>query len=258
MRIIEHNEKSKSSRSTVTIGIEDFPWLDKKDIQEILAATPPHLRDAVKNGTPSLGSGAVYPIPLDEIVLTQKDVEKLRPFPAHWKYLYGMDVGWNRTAVMFVVQDTDNDIMYVYDEYSQGKMEPEIHAARILQKGSWMIGAIDPASRGRSQVDGMQLIKIYRQLGLRVREANNEVEAGIFKIWSRLSAGKIKFFPNTLQLQNEYLLYRRDDTGKIVKEHDHCLDALRYAINTFHLATPKPESTDRPLVNRQAIPHYNV
>lgn len=247
-----------SSRAVIAIGMNDVPWLDEGTIQEILSSTPPHLREAVKNGTPSLGSGAVYPIPLDEIVLSQKDVEKLRPLPPYWKYIYGMDVGWNRTAVIFLAQDPDTDIMYVFDEYSQGKMEPEIHAARITQKGSWMVGAIDPASRGRSQVDGQQLIRIYRQLGLKVREANNEVESGIYKVWSRLSAGKLKFFPNTHQLQNEYLLYRRDDDGRIVKEHDHCLDALRYAINTFHLATIKPASLDPILAKTQGQRKYNV
>jgi ATP-dependent Clp protease protease subunit len=28
----------------------------------------------------------------------------------------------------------------------------------------------------------------------------------------------------------EYRLYRRDDKGKVVKEHDHALDALRYLV----------------------------
>jgi hypothetical protein len=60
------------------------------------------LRDAVKNGTPSLGSGAIYPIPLDDVVLSQESASKLRPYPSHWKYLYGMDVGWNKTAIVVV------------------------------------------------------------------------------------------------------------------------------------------------------------
>jgi hypothetical protein len=229
-----------NSRATITIGMNDVPWLDEETIQEIINSTPPHLRDAVKNGTPSLGSGAIYPIPLDEVVLKQSDVEKLRPLPAHFRYLYGMDVGWNKTAVVFLALDPDTDVMYVTDEYYQGKLEPEIHAARITQKATWMPGVIDPASRGRSQVDGQSLLRIYRTLGLKLREANNEVEAGIYKVWSRLSAGKLKFFPNTFNLQNEYLLYRRDEEGKIVKEHDHALDALRYAINTFQMAAPMP------------------
>lgn len=229
-----------NSRAAITIGMDDVPWLDKETIQEILSSTPPHLRDAVKNGTPSLGSGAVYPISLDEIVLTQEDAQALRPFPPSWKFMYGMDVGWNRTAIVVVVQDTETDVMYVTDEYYQAKAEPEIHAARINAKAGWMHGAIDPASRGRSQVDGQSLLRIYRQLGLKLREADNAVESGIYNVWSRLSTGKLKFFPNTFNLQNEYLLYRRDELGKIVKEHDHALDALRYAINSWQYASQKP------------------
>lgn len=248
-------ESKDSSRACVTIGMLDAPWLDEQAINQVLASTPLHLREAVKNGTPSLGSGSIYPIPLDDVVLSQQDVLKLRPLPNHWKYLYGMDVGWNRTACVFLAQDPDTGIYYVTDEYYQGKMEPEIHAARIIQKSKdWMRGVIDPASRGRTQDDGTQLIRVYRKLGLKVQEANNEVEAGIYKVWSLLAAGQLKFFPNTLSLQNEYLLYRRDEDGKIVKAHDHALDALRYAINTWHLATPVPVPTKlQPPRNR-----YNV
>jgi hypothetical protein len=232
--------ETRNSRAAVCIGMSDVPWLDEKIINEILSSTPPHLRDAVKNGTPSLGSGAIYPIPLDDVVLSQESASKLRPYPSHWKYLYGMDVGWNKTAIVVVALDPDTDVMYVIDEYYQGKMEPEIHAARIKTKCDWMIGVIDPASKGRTQTDGKQLIQIYRSLGLKLREANNEVEAGIYKVWSRLATGKLKFMPSTVNLQNEYLLYRRDENGKIVKDHDHALDALRYAINTWQFAQQKP------------------
>lgn len=230
----------KNSRAAITIGMDDVPWLSDETIQEILGSTPPHLRDAVKNGTPSLGSGAIYPIPLDDVVLSQQDAAKLKPLPAHWKYLYGMDVGWNRTAIVVIAQDPETDVMYVVDEYYGSKQEPEIHAARIKQKCDWMVGVIDPASKGRTQTDGKQLLQIYRSLGLKLREADNEVEAGIYKVWSRLAMGTLKFFPNTTNLQNEYLLYRRDDNGKIVKEHDHALDALRYCINTWKHAQQKP------------------
>lgn len=248
------SEPKENSRAVVTIGMTDVPWLDETTINEVLSSTPLHLRDAVKNGTPSLGSGSIYPIPLDDVVLSQADAIKLRPLPKHWKYLYGMDVGWNRTAVVFVAQDPDTGIYYVTDEYYQGKLEPEIHAARIIQKATWMPGVIDPASRGRAQADGEQLIRIYRKLGLKIREANNEVEAGIYKVWSLLSAGQLKFFPTTLSLQNEYLLYRRDENGKIVKENDHALDALRYAINTWHLAQQVPVATPP----KPSVPRYNV
>lgn len=239
----EVKEVSRPSRAAIMIGMDDVPWLDPKVVQDIISGTPPYLRDAVKNGVPVVGSGAIYPLPLDEIVLTQVAAEKLRQgqgYPAHWKYLYGMDVGWNRTAVIVVALDPDTGVFYVIDEYYQGKMEPEIHAARINAKWDWVRGAIDPAAHNRSQNDGKKLIDIYKRLGLKVHEADNAIEAGIAKVWGLLSQGRLKFMPNTPNLQNEFLLYRRDENGRIVKDHDHALDALRYAINTFQLATPMP------------------
>lgn len=234
-----------SSRACVCIGWADAPWLDIEAQEQIISSTPPFQREAVKFGIPSLGSGAVYPVPLDDVVLTQRDAAKLMPMPSTWKYIYGLDVGWNKTAAIFLAHDVENDIVYVYDEYYQGKREPELHAMHIKARGDWQVGVIDPASAGSNQKDGEQLWRIYRQppLSLKLRQANNEVEAGVQRIWSRLSSGRLKFFPNTFNLQNEYLLYRRDEHGKIVKEHDHALDALRYAMNSLHYAQPKQVST---------------
>lgn len=230
-------EKQKdNSRATITIGMTDVPWLDKETIAQVLASTAPHLRDAVKNGTPSLGSGAVYPISLDDVVIDEEEAMKMRPLPPHWKYMYGMDVGWNKTAVVVLAENPDTGITYVVDEYYNGQREPEVHAARIKQICGWMVGAIDPASRGRSQVDGTQLLHLYRANGLKLREADNGVEAGIMAVFSKLSTGTLKFFPNTKHLQSEYLIYRRDENGKIVKDHDHALDALRYGVNTWKYA----------------------
>lgn len=231
-----------NSRSVIQIGWADAHWLDEQAQQDIITSTPPFQREAVKYGVPSLGSGAVYPVPLEEIVLSTQDAAKLQPLPAHWRYIYGLDVGWNKTAAVFLAHDPDNDVVYVFDEYYQGQREPELHAMHLKAKGGdWMLGVIDPASAGSSQLDGQKLLRIYRAppLSLKLREANNEREAGITRIWQRLSAGTLKFFPHTFNLQNEYLLYRRDERGEIVKEHDHALDALRYAMNSLVMAQPK-------------------
>ena len=45
---------------------------------------------AVTEGVPSLGAGAIYPIPLDEVLVDPF------PIPKHWRRAYGLDVGWNR------------------------------------------------------------------------------------------------------------------------------------------------------------------
>lgn len=226
----------KPSRATITIGWDDVPWLDEQTKREILASTPPHLRATVSRGVPTIGSGAIYPIPLENVVVDPF------PIPAHYKKMYGMDVGWRYTAAVFGALDPDTDVLYIYDEYIEEKKIPELHAAAIKRTASdWMIGAIDPAAAQGEKFNGDNLLREYRRLGLRLREADNGVGDGIYKVWSRLELGKLKFFNGvTPKIQNEYLIYRRDENGKIVKEHDHCMDALRYMCNSLQYANVSP------------------
>jgi len=242
----------KPSRATITIGWDDVPWLDEKTKREILASTPPHLRATVSRGVPTIGSGAVYPIPVENIVCDSF------PIPDYYKKMYGMDVGGLNTAAVFGALDPDSDILYVYSEYLAGGI-PEIHAASIKRVAQdWMNGAIDPSSQQGNQFDMEKLIREYRRLGLRVRPANNKVGDGIDRVWSRLELGKLKFFSNvTPKLQNEYLIYRRDEKGRIVKEHDHLLDALRYMVGSLHFANPTPPA-NRTNKYSQRGPRYNV
>ena len=212
------------SKYLVMAGWNDVPHLDEKAKAELRESTPPHLRDAREFGKPSLGSGAIYPIAESEIVC--------EPFqcPAHWPMVFGMDVGWNRTAAIWGFHDLDSDIVYLWSEHYRGQAEPSIHAESIRSRAAWIPGVIDPAARGRSQKDGTSLMQMYQELGLDITPANNGVESGIYEVWQRLSTGRLKIF-NTLQnTLAEFRLYRRDDKGRVVKENDHLMDAMRYLV----------------------------
>lgn len=214
------------SKAVVQAGWDDAAWLKEEDKKRMLDDTPPHLRAARSKGIPALGSGNVYPIPFEEI--------SVAPFkiPDHYKRMYALDVGWNRTACLWAAQDPDTEVIYIYDEHYVGKQEPEMHAAAIKGRGSWIHGVIDPASRGRSQVDGQQLMDIYKNKhGLTLFPAKNEVESGIANVWQLFSTGKLKIFSHLSNFAKEYVLYRRDKNGKIVKENDHLMDCLRYIAN---------------------------
>jgi hypothetical protein len=89
-------------------------------------------------------------------------------------------------------------------------------------------GVIDPASRGRSQKDGEALIDEYVAAGLKVSPAINAVEAGIHAVYTGLSEGSIKVFRSCQEFFSEYRIYRRDEKGRIVKQNDHVMDAVRY------------------------------
>ena len=201
---------------------EDVPHLTQADIDQMLASTPPQLRDARSKGVPTVGTGLIYPIDLKNVTCDDFKI------PMHWMKAYGMDVGWHNTAAVFGAWDRDNDVMYVYSEHKQGEAEPIIHAKAIKGRGLWLKGTIDPAARGRSQVDGQNLYMLYKKEGLKLVPADNAVEAGIFELWQRLSTGRLKIMRSCSGLLREFSLYHRDDNGKIVKKNDHLLDALRY------------------------------
>lgn len=208
----------------ITADWGDAPHLTEKDKAEMLAAYPPHQRDARTKGIPALGSGAIYPVPESDFIVPPFEL------PVHWRRGYALDVGWNRTAAIFAAYDADADTVYFYDEHYRGQAEPSVHADAIKSRGEWMMGVIDPASHGRAQKDGEQLFALYEQLGLHIVNAKNGVESGIYEFYQRLSSGRLKVFSNCVNFLKEYRLYRRDENGKIIKENDHLMDAGRYFV----------------------------
>lgn len=226
------------SKAVVQAGWDDAPWLTEEAKKRMLDDTEPHLRAARSKGIPSMGSGNVYPVPFEEISITPFKI------PNHYKRLYALDVGWNRTACLWAAQDPDTDTVYIYDEHYVGKQEPEMHAHAIRGRGDWITGVIDPASRGRSQVDGQQLMSIYKnEMGLKLFPAKNEVESGIATVWQMMSSGKLKVFSHLHHFASEYVVYRRNKDGKIIKEKDHLMDCLRYIVNNLKRMDVKRTNT---------------
>lgn len=215
-----------TARFWVQAGWDDCPHLDEDTKRELLASIPPHQREARTKGTPSLGSGAIYPVAEGDYVVSPFDI------PKHWPRAYGMDVGWNRTAVVWGANDRDTGTVYIYSEHYVGNEKPIVHAEAIKSRGSWIPGVIDPASNGRSQVDGEQLLVDYRRLGLNIHPADNSVETGIYEVWTLLSTGRLKIFSSCANLLSEKRKYRRDEKGRVVKKDDHACDAERYLIKS--------------------------
>lgn len=219
----------------------DAPHLSQEARDEILKSIPPHQRRARTEGVPYLGSGTIYSVPLETILVDPF------PIPDFWPRCFGMDVGWNRTAAIWLAIDREHDIAYAYSEHYVGQEEPLLHAAAIKgsgygnERGAWIPGVIDPASKQKNQSEGKALLKSYRDLGLKLELANNAVEAGIYEVWQRLSTGRLKFFRHLKNLQWEYNIYRRNDKGQVVKKNDHICDSLRYAcVSGLKLAKVPP------------------
>lgn len=241
---------TKRYKAIIQAGWDDAPWLTEEKKAQMLDDTEPHLREARRSGKPSMGSGNVYPIAIESLLC--------EPFkiPDYFHRMYALDVGWNVTAALWAAIDPQTDTMYIYDEYYGKEAPPAIHAAAIRNRGTWIPGVIDPASRGRSQHDGTQLIRAYKDFGLQLYPANNEVDAGIQAGWQRMTTGNLKVFNTLPNWSKEFVLYRRDLRGRIVKENDHLMDAMRYLFNNMRRAKSLEQISTRRTINTGRS--YNV
>ena len=259
---IKNYFEGKSFSETGTIGVSkyvvraslmtDAPHVPEIERQIILANTPPWARDARLYGIPQHGAGAIYPIPLQDILVKRFEI------PKHWKRYAGMDVG-NKTAAIWFAISPDNGTHYGYHEYYREGELPSVHTESIAGPGKWVPIAIDHAAHGRSQIDGKNLFDMYTELGLTLHNADKSVEAGLYTCWERLSNGKIKIFNDLKRFQEEYLIYHKDEQGRVVKKDDHLMDAFRYAQMTgVDLATN--EQLARPDIGQPkwVSPHYRV
>lgn len=233
------------SRYTVQATWEDVPHLTRQQKDDMWGALLPYQRDARSKGIPSLGAGAIYPVAEADILT---EAIEIQPW---WRRVYSMDVGWNRTAAVWGAIDPESDVLYIYSEHYRGQAEPAVHAQGIRSRGEWIPGVIDPAARGRSQVDGTQLLHLYMQLGLKLTLADNSVESGIYEVWSRMSSGRLKIFRSCVNTWAELRLYRRDEKGKIVKENDHLMDCLRYlVVSGLRIAAQDPLALQKTFGNK--------
>jgi hypothetical protein len=216
--------ESAEFKTFVQAGWKDIPHLDPEEQRALMATTPPYQIAARTEGEPSLGSGAIYPIAEREILTPTAEV------PASWPRVYALDVGWNRTAVIWGAKDPASGRIVLYDEHYRGQGEPASHAEAIKARGAWIHGVIDPASAGSSQVDGRALIDIYGRLGLHLEPAINAVESGLTETWNLLVSGRLVVQEHLTNWRSEFRKYHRDEQGKIVKVADHLMDATRYLV----------------------------
>lgn len=213
----------KTSKAVVFAGWDDAPWLTEEAKVRILAACPPHLRQARSTGVPGDTGGMVFPLPMSEITVDDF------PIPNHWKLLNGIDPGWHNTGALFGAIDPDSDTLYIYADYKQGNVQPVVNAEAVKTKSKWADAPVifDYAGMGgRKEED--QIRTIYKKHGLKLINADKSVEAGIAEVWERMSTGRLKIFRSCREFLKELATYSRDDKGKIIRVNNHCCDVVRY------------------------------
>lgn len=215
----------------VNMTIHDVAHYTEEQKREIIAGYPAHEREARTMGTPSLGSGRVFPIAEEAI--------KVEPFaiPASWVLIGGMDFGWDHPfAAAKLAWDRDSDIIYVTACYREKEATPVIHAASLKPWGENLPWAWPHDGLQHDKGSGEQLAAQYKKNGLKTlperatfEDGTNGVEAGLLEMLERMQTGRFKVFSHLNDWFEEFRMYHRKD-GKVVKLMDDLLSATRYAI----------------------------
>lgn len=225
---IDGTHPDKPESYVCRVEWDQVPHLSAEDKATLLSEIPANEREARTKGLPSLGSGRVYPVMEEDIVISPFKI------PDHFKRVYGLDFGWHCTACIWAAQDPATKTIYLYSEYYKGKVAPYVHAQAIKSRGSWIPGVADPSGGGRNAGDGTLLIDEYVNThGLILIPGENALVAGISKMLNLLESGQVKVFNTLGNWLDEYRIYRydRNDPNKIARNQaDHLMDATRYLI----------------------------
>ena len=147
------------------------------------------------------------------------------------EYIAGIDFGYtNPCAVMHIKKDYDNNYWVTEEWYRTGRTEAQI--AEYVQ--TCMFNGVYPDPENPSA------IQVLSDRGIEVREVvkgKDSISTGINKVRNLFKRNKLRIHRSCVNLISELETYSYPDKKadqnppeNPIKEHDHALDALRYAI----------------------------
>ncbi len=225
-----------------SMTIEDAEHYTPEQRAEIISSYPRHERDARARGIPTLGSGRVFPVSDDDLV-----VEPFR-VPEHWPQINGLDFGWDHPfAAVNLAWDREADVVYVCKEYAAREQTPIMHAAAVKPWGEWIPCSWPHDGLQHEKGAGEELALQYQRQGLAMlseratfEDGGSSVEAGIMEMLDRMQTGRWKVFSTCAGYLSEVRLYHRKN-GIIVKLKDDRISASRYAMMMLRRAETKPK-----------------
>ena len=149
------------------------------------------------------------------------------------EYIAGIDFGFtNPTAVIHIKRDGDDNYYVTNEWYKTGRTEEQI--AEYVKSCNFNRVYPDPESPSAIEVlntKGIAVVEVVKN--------KDSIANGINRVRQLLKMGKLRVHRSCVNLISEFETYaypeKRPDKNEEenpIKEHDHALDALRYALMT--------------------------
>lgn len=222
------------SKYIVRIEMDEVPHMSEEDKRMYLNESEPHQLEARTKGFPALGSGRIYPIPEDDILVDSFSI------PKNWPRAFAWDFGWHLSAGLWGAKDPNTGIIYLYAEYYKGQLPLDMHVAAIKEMGFWIPGIADPSGGGRNE-NGQAQADLYMEKGIDFRSVENskllnDSASGITRVFNKLQTGQVKVMKHLRNWRNEFRLFRYDekDPNKPARnQKDHLMDSTKYLTFAF-------------------------
>ncbi len=149
------------------------------------------------------------------------------------EYIAGIDFGFtNPAAVVHIKRDRDDNYFVVDEWYKTGRTEEQI--AEYVRSCHFNKVYPDPENPSAIEVLNSKGIAVVE-----VTKGKDSITAGINRVRQLLKTNKLKIHRSCVNLISEFETYAYAEKRKEgnenenpVKDHDHILDALRYALMT--------------------------
>lgn len=238
--VCQFMEDIKAGQYLQNVTWDDAPHLTEAVKEQLLAAIPEYQRDMRSKGIPVLGSGIIFPVRDEDIMV--------EPFecPDHFLVLNGADFGWDHPqGHVQLWYDADHGITYVARSWRKSERDAD-QAWNAVKEWSRGVPVAWPHDGLQHEKGGGQQLKVqYSSAGFDMMgahathpEGGLSVESGLWSMLQDMRDGKFKVFSNLREWFEEKRLYHRDDKGRIVKERDDLISATRYAYMMRRNAIP--------------------
>lgn len=228
-------DRKKNQKLVGPIAWSDCPHLTPEVQESILSGIPEHEKEMRRLGVPFFGSGLVYPVTESRITCD--------PFPLEdipWlKVLRSIDLGIGHpTAIVWLAWDPEFDVVYLVRDYAEKGEAAAIHAAVANSYLPYAPCVFPPDVDQTEKGSGKTVRKWYSDAGLKNTvdfdnpDGSGYVEPGIMELNERMRTDRFKVFSNCTAFLREKRIYHRKE-GKLVKENDDVMDAVRYGVQTI-------------------------
>ena len=225
-----------------TTTYRDNEWLDQQDIDryEDLWRTNPRRAAVVANGDWGVAEGLVFEN------YTIRDFDIMATIKRVGETTAGLDFGFTHDPTTFprLAVDLDNKELWIYAEHYEYAMTTDDIYNMIVDAD--MKNALITADSAEQRLIAELKAKGISRITPSVKGAGS-INAGI----DFMKQFKIYIHPSCVKTIEEFdtYIYKQDKDGKWLNEpiddNNHIIDAIRYALERYHIQKPKPNVVNK-------------